>query len=95
MLIVRGVNLYPSQIEHVLLGIDGVAPHYQLVVERPGASTRSPSAARRARRRRGGLAERVHAALRERTGIGIAVELVAPGDVPRSEGKAVRVIDKR
>src|SRR3954469_20803668 len=37
MLIVRGVNLYPSQIEHVLLGVDGVAPHYQLVVERPEA----------------------------------------------------------
>ena len=35
MLIVRGVNLYPSQIEHVLLGVEGVAPHYQLVVERP------------------------------------------------------------
>src|SRR5207247_28100 len=36
MLIVRGVNLYPSQVEHVLLGVDGVAPHYQLVLERPG-----------------------------------------------------------
>ena len=35
MLIVRGVNLYPSQIEHVLLRVDGIAPHYQLVVERP------------------------------------------------------------
>src|SRR4051794_17217360 len=36
MLIIRGVNLYPSQIEHILLGLAGVAPHYQLVVERPG-----------------------------------------------------------
>ena len=35
MLIIRGVNLYPSQIEHVLLAQPGVAPHYQLVVERP------------------------------------------------------------
>src|SRR5918996_5618550 len=35
MLIVRGVNLYPSEIEHVLLSVDGMAPHYQLVVERP------------------------------------------------------------
>ena len=39
MLIVRGVNLYPSQIEHVLLSVDGVSPHYQLVVERPRSST--------------------------------------------------------
>jgi phenylacetate-CoA ligase len=36
MLIIRGVNLYPSEIEHTLLGVDGVAPHYQLVLERPG-----------------------------------------------------------
>ena len=36
MLIIRGVNLYPSEVEHALLGVDGVAPHYQLVVERPG-----------------------------------------------------------
>ena len=39
MLIVRGVNLYPSQVEHVLLGVDGVAPHYQLIVERPARWT--------------------------------------------------------
>ena len=36
MLIIRGVNLYPSEVERVLLGVRGVAPHYQLVVERPG-----------------------------------------------------------
>ena len=41
------------------------------------------------------LAERVHAALRERTGLGIEVELVEPGTLPRSEGKAARVIDRR
>ena len=38
MLILRGVNVYPSEIEHVLLGIEGVEPHYELTVERPGAS---------------------------------------------------------
>ena len=38
MLILRGVNVYPSEIEHVLLGVEGVEPHYELTVERPGAS---------------------------------------------------------
>ena len=37
MLIVRGVNVFPSQVEHVLLSVDGVAPHYRLIVERTGA----------------------------------------------------------
>jgi phenylacetate-CoA ligase len=97
MLIVRGANLYPSQIEHVLLAQEGIAPHYQLVVERPqqldevtvhcepaGGDT-DPDA----------LAARVHEAIRQRIGISVTVEIRAPGEVPRSEGKAVRVIDKR
>ncbi len=91
MLILRGVNVYPSEIEHVLLGIEGVEPQYELTVERPGASDE-------VRVRCEGdpaLAGRVHAALREHTGIGIDVELVAPGTLPRSEGKAARVIDLR
>jgi phenylacetate-CoA ligase len=94
MLILRGVNLYPSEIEHVLLGVEGVEPYYELTVERPGASdevrVRCEAGGDRA-----GVAERVHAALRERTGLGIEVELVEPGTLPRSEGKAARVIDRR
>jgi phenylacetate-CoA ligase len=94
MLILRGVNLYPSEIEHVLLGVEGVEPHYELTVERSGASdevrVRCEAGGYRA-----GVAERVHAALRERTGLGIEVELVEPGTLPRSEGKAARVIDRR
>jgi phenylacetate-CoA ligase len=94
MLIVRGINLYPSQIEHVLLRVDGVAPHYQLVVERPSQLDEitvvcepTGSAA--------GVGARVRAAIRSEIGVGVAVELLEPGAVPRSEGKAVRVIDKR
>ena len=97
MLIVRGANLYPSQIEHVLLAQEGIAPHYQLVVERPehldevtvhcepidGAADSDA------------LAARVHEAIRQRIGIGVQVVVRAPGEVPRSEGKAVRVIDNR
>jgi phenylacetate-CoA ligase len=97
MLIIRGVNLYPSEIEHTLLHVEGVAPHYQLVVERPGALDELTVHCEPVTDAIDGadLRARVAHALRERTGITIAVELLAPGDVPRSEGKAVRVVDRR
>lgn len=97
MLIIRGVNLHPSEIEHALLGVNGVAPHYQVVVERPAAldelTVRCEPAGQGIDR--DDLHFRIAHALRERTGLGIAVELLEPGAVPRSEGKAVRVIDRR
>src|SRR4051812_10651604 len=92
MLIVRGVNLYPSQIEHVLLRVDGVAPHYQLVVERPEALDEITV---HCEGEDEDLADRVRHAIREQIGVSVAVEVHAPGAIPRSEGKAVRVIDKR
>jgi phenylacetate-CoA ligase len=97
MLIVRGVNLYPSEVERVLLAAGGVAPHYRLIVERPGpldeltlecepdGSGKDP----------GALRTRLEQALREHTGLRISVALLPPGGVPRSEGKAVRVVDRR
>jgi len=97
MLIVRGVNIYPSSVEHVLLGTGGVAPHYRLVVERPGpldelilecepdGSGEDP----------GALRERLEQLLREHTGLRITVRVAEPGTIPRSEGKAVRVVDRR
>jgi phenylacetate-CoA ligase len=96
MLIIRGVNLYPSEIERVLLGVADVAPHYQLVVERPGAmdeltvvcesaSVVDPDS----------LRPRIEHALREATGLSMQIQLLPPGGVPRSDGKAVRVIDRR
>ncbi len=97
MLIIRGVNLYPSEIEHALLGVEGAAAHYQLVLERPGALDELTVRCEPAGDGADGadLRERIAHALRERTGISIAVELLAPGAVPRSEGKAVRVVDRR
>lgn len=96
MLIIRGVNLYPSEVERVLLALGDVAPHYQLIVERPSAldeltvlcepSSGAPGEA---------LRLRVQRALREDLGIQIEVRLLEAGGVPRSEGKAVRVIDRR
>ena len=97
MLIVRGVNLYPSEVEHTLLHVEGVAPHYQLVVERPDALDELTVRCEPvdAGIDREDLRARIAHALREHTGIRIAVELLAPGEVPRSEGKAVRVVDRR
>ena len=95
MLILRGVNVYPSEIEHVLLGIEGVEPHYELTVERPGPPTRSASAARRApatARPRGSACTRRCASA---PGSGSTSSSSEPGALPRSEGKAARVIDRR
>jgi phenylacetate-CoA ligase len=97
MLIVRGVNLYPSQVEHALLTVDGVSPHWQLVVTRPAQLDELTVHCEPADGSvdRDALAGRVGAALRETIGVGIAVELLEPGAVPRSEGKAIRVVDRR
>jgi phenylacetate-CoA ligase len=97
MLIVRGVNLFPSHVEHLLLGVDEVAPHYRLIVERPERMDEltvecEPASASVSP---GELAKRLEALLREHTGIRIAVRVLEPGGVPRSEGKAVRVLDRR
>jgi phenylacetate-CoA ligase len=107
MLVIKGVNLYPSEVEATLLAVEELQPHYLLVVDRTGTLARlevqvEPSPALLARC--GGfraehpiLAEvRQHAAERLRTAIGLSVELtiVAPHTIPRSEGKAVRVIEK-
>jgi len=97
MLIVRGVNVHPSQVEHVLLGAGGAAPHYRLIIERsgpldeltvecePAAADQDPDLLR-------GRLERL---LRDHTGLRITVALLPPGSIPRSEGKAVRVVDRR
>ena len=97
MLIVRGVNLFPSSVEHVLLGVEEVAPHYRLIVERNGPMDEltvecEPASDGVDREQLGARLEQL---LREHTGIRIGVAVVEPGAVPRSEGKAVRVMDKR
>jgi phenylacetate-CoA ligase len=97
MLIIRGVNLYPSHVEQLLVGADDVGPHYRLIVSRPGPLDEltvecEPADAGVERDR---LGERLEVVLREQTGIRIAVTVVEPGTLPRSEGKAVRVVDQR
>jgi len=108
MLIVKGVNLYPSEVESTLLAIAELAPHYQLIVDRTRTLARlevqaEPQSALVARCGGFDAAHPVLADLRRRVGeqlakaIGLTAEvtLVAPRTLPRSEGKAVRVLEKR
>jgi phenylacetate-CoA ligase len=97
MLIIRGVNVYPSQIEAVLVGLPGVAPHYQLVVERNGSLDELTVEVEAA-----SLEHAIEALERSvchqiKSMIGVTTRVVAkkPGEVPRSQGKAVRVRDLR
>jgi phenylacetate-CoA ligase len=97
MLIIRGVNLFPSHVEQLLLSVDGVAPHWRLVLERTGPMDEltlecEPAAPDLDR---GALANQVEHVLKESTGVRIVVAVLDPGTVPRSEGKAVRVVDRR
>lgn len=92
MLIIRGVNLYPSQIEEALLHVDGVTPHYQLIVERPRQLDELTILCEG---RGTNLASRVKEAIREQVGVTVKVLVRPMGEIPRSEGKAIRVIDKR
>jgi len=107
MLIVKGVNLYPSEVERTLLALEELAPHYQLVVDRAATLARlevqvEPAPALIARC--GGFAvdhpeivslrRRAAEQLRQATGLGVELTIVAPRTIPRSEGKAVRVIER-
>jgi phenylacetate-CoA ligase len=99
MLIIRGVNVYPSQIESVLVGLAGVAPHYQLVVERRGnldhLAVEAEAAPGVPADGYAALAKSVRHHIKSMIGVTTEVTIVAPGAVPRSTGKAVRVRDLR
>jgi phenylacetate-CoA ligase len=97
MLIIRGVNLYPSEVERVLLSVGEVAPHYQLVVTRPSTLdellVRCEPASETVDR--AALREHVERALHRETGLTFRVEVTGRNELPRSEGKALRVLDHR
>ena len=101
MMIVRGVNVFPSQIEHALLGVEGLAPHYQILLStRPdrqdGIRVRVETASvATGPDRTAALEARTVEVLRGALGLTVEVELLAPRTIRRSEGKAVRVVDER
>jgi phenylacetate-CoA ligase len=92
MLIIRGVNVYPSQIEAVLVGLPGIAPHYQLVVERRGSLDELTIEVESGDHT---AADRVGHHIKSMIGVTATVKVMKPGEVPRSQGKAVRVRDLR
>ncbi len=102
MLIIRGVNVFPSQIESVLMEVEGIAPHYQLVVDREGnldtlavmveiGDALFSDEVRRLQR----LERAISRNIKEYLGVTATVKLVEPKVIARSQGKAIRVIDNR
>jgi phenylacetate-CoA ligase len=102
MLIIRGVNVFPSQIESVIMEFDGIEPHYQLVVEREGRlDTLSVMVEVNERifsdevKNLQAMERSLEKNIKELLGVAAKVRLVEPKSIQRTEGKAVRVIDKR
>lgn len=102
MLIIKGVNVYPSQIEDVLVAIEGCEPHYQLVVDRKGSMDVlevhievTENIFFDEMRLQKAFVENVGKRIESVLGVGVAVKLVEPNSMTRHEGKADRVIDRR
>jgi phenylacetate-CoA ligase len=102
MLIIRGVNVFPSQIESVLMQIEGVEPHYQLIVEREEnldiltvmvevSENMFSDEVKQLQQ----FENKISKDIKEYLGVTAKVKLVEPKSIARSEGKAARVIDKR
>jgi phenylacetate-CoA ligase len=103
MLIIRGVNVFPSQIEAVLIQQPELAPHYVLEIRREGpldtldvlVETRDALSGSMAEQMRTGLARKAEHLLKAFVGVTTTCWVVDPGTIERSQGKAKRVIDKR
>ncbi len=102
MLIVRGVNVFPSQVEEALLEVEGVSPHFQLVVDRKGYLDElevwveaSEELFFDSMRKQKELVDRITEKISTLLGIGVKVKLVEPRTLERTAGKARRVVDRR
>jgi phenylacetate-CoA ligase len=102
MLIIKGVNVFPSQIEEVLIAIEGCKPHYQLIVNRKGALDVLEVCIEVTEniffdemKMQLAFLEMVEKRIDSVLGVGVTVRLVEPNSIPRLEGKAERVIDNR
>ena len=102
MLIVRGVNIFPSQVEEALLEIEGISPHYQIVVDRKGYLDEmevwveaSEKIFFDSMRKQKELLDTITEHLQQALGVKVKVKLVEPKTLERTAGKAKRVIDRR
>ncbi|HNQ28913.1 MAG: long-chain-fatty-acid--CoA ligase [Methanoregulaceae archaeon PtaU1.Bin059] len=102
MLIIRGINVFPSQIEYALMSIPEVGQHFQIIVDRKGALDEMLVQVEVKREAFSdkitdlmSIRKKVEHKLRNILNVAVNVELVEPGSLPRFEGKAKRVIDRR
>jgi len=102
MLIIRGVNVFPSQIEHVLLGFSELAPQYVIYVDRPGASDvltveveATDTLHQQGTDALRSVEAKVKTALKDTLGVSTNVNMKEPLSIQRSEGKAKRIVDRR
>lgn len=102
MLIIRGINVFPSQVEHTLLGIPELGEHFQIEVDRKGALDTmlvrvelKPTAFSDKVNDMMSIKNKVAHALHSSLNIAAEVELMEPGTLTRFEGKAKRVVDRR
>ncbi len=103
MIVVRGINVFPSQIEHVLVGIEGTQPHYQIIVDRQAHKLDEVEVLVEVEQRffsdevkkLNEIREKIRREIEHVLSIGVKVTLVEPKTIERSMGKSKRVIDKR
>jgi phenylacetate-CoA ligase len=102
MLIIKGVNVFPTQIESVLFNIDGTAPHYRIIVDRENHQDKATVLVEVKEsyffdemKKQGAMIETIKSRLASELGIGVAVKLVEEKTLERFEGKGQRVIDNR
>ncbi len=102
MLIIRGVNVFPSQIEAVLVGIEGIEPHYMLIIDRQGTLDTLTVQVEVSEQLFSdeikvlqALSRRVEKEIKDMLGVTCSAKLVEPKTIQRSEGKAKRVTDNR
>ena len=102
MLIIRGVNVFPSQVESVLLQLGNTAPHYQLIVDRANNNDTLEVQVEISQEMFSDTVRNIEEqeqiikmGIESTLGVAAKIRLVEPKSIARSEGKAVRVIDKR
>jgi len=99
MIILRGVNVFPTQIEELILRIPGLAPHYQCVLTRPGRmdelTVRVEARSDVGAEDRLGLGQQLGLLVKQNAGVTVGVDVVDPAAIERSTGKATRLVDLR
>lgn len=97
MIILRGVNVFPTQIEECLMATPGLAPHFQIELSKPDRmdQMRVLCEAADGTADTEAATQTLAAHIKQSIGISVKVDVAAPGSVARSEGKAVRILDRR